>query len=119
MNQDVEQALAWGLNQDYRSVAGVLAREVERLRVENDVYKAKAEGNRISLLQYASLRKHFNALILAVLGTDYYNSGMDVYTCDAESCCDIAFKFSRLAGDRFKVARAALEKEAPHGSATP
>lgn len=32
MNQDVEQALAWGLNQDYRSVAGVLAREVERLR---------------------------------------------------------------------------------------
>jgi hypothetical protein len=43
----------------------------------------------IQLLQYANLRKHFSQLINDVLGPNYYNEGMDVYTCDEFTCRDL------------------------------
>lgn len=43
--------------------------------------------DRIRLLQYENLRKHFRKLIEDVLGKDYYNMGADVYSCD-EICCE-------------------------------
>lgn len=87
----------------------VIEDERDALRAENERLRNAAEQNRISLLQYASLRKYFSVLIRAVLGPDYYNLGTDVYSCDGESCCDIAFKCSRGVGYRFKAAAAALE----------
>lgn len=51
--------------------------------------------DRISLLQYESLRKHFNQMVKDVLGDDYYNMGMDVYECDRLVCEDITAKANR------------------------
>lgn len=39
--------------------------------------------------QHSELRKTFNEHIENVLGKDYYNEGMDVYTCDRLACRDI------------------------------
>jgi len=50
------------------------------------------ESTRMSLLQYENLRKHFQKLIKDVLGPDYYNMGMDVYTCDEFACQDLKSK---------------------------
>ena len=47
------------------------------------------EDCRIRLLQYDNLRKLFSQLIDDVLGTNYYNMGMDVYTCDELTCKDL------------------------------
>ncbi len=55
-------------------------------------YKKFYEENRIPVLQYQSLRKHFSNLVTDVLGEDYYNMGMDVYECDQLCCEDIARK---------------------------
>lgn len=48
--------------------------------------------NRIPLLQYKNLRKHFSQLVEDVLGKDYYNEGMDIYTCDEYCCRDLKKK---------------------------
>ena len=72
---------------------------VALLRVKGDAmdeektcefYKKFHDDNRVALLQYASLREHFNVLVEDVLGENYYNMGMDVYSCDAICCEDIA-----------------------------
>ena len=55
-------------------------------------YKKFYDENRIALLQYQSLRKHFNNLVSNVLGEDYYNMAMDVYDADRICCEDIARK---------------------------
>ena len=60
----------------------------------------KLEEDRIKILQYENLRFHFNKMIKAILGENYYNLGMDVYTCDELTCEDIikkrtGLKFSR------------------------
>lgn len=52
----------------------------------------KNGDTRIEMLQYKNLRKHFGNLIQNVLGTDYYNEGMDVYTCDELTCRDLQNK---------------------------
>jgi len=52
-------------------------------------YKDFYENNRISILQYNSLRKHFQSMITTILGENYYNMGMDVYECDRMCCEDI------------------------------
>lgn len=49
------------------------------------------EFNRIKLLQYANLRYSFQKLVDYALGHDYYNMGMDVYSCDAETCLSIMY----------------------------
>lgn len=54
-----------------------------------EFYKNFYEENRVKLLQYESLRKHFNNMVKTVLGTDYYNLGMDVYEADRICCEDI------------------------------
>ena len=51
--------------------------------------------NRIRLLQYENLRKHFQQMVKDVLGGDYYNMGMDVYECDRICCEDITRKAKR------------------------
>lgn len=51
--------------------------------------------NLISLLQYKLLRENFQKLINDVLGPNYYNEGMDVYTCDEFSCRDLKNKLKR------------------------
>ena len=53
------------------------------------------------LEQYKNLRKHFTKMYEEILGEDYYNEGMDVYTCDEFICRDIIAKaneswFNRL-----------------------
>ena len=60
-----------------------------------EFYKEFYEENRIALLQYQSLRKHFDKMVDAVLGVDYYNMGMDVYTCDEFTCESITRKANR------------------------
>ena len=45
--------------------------------------------NRIAIMQYESLRKHFRQMIEDVLGKGYYNMGGDVYECDRITCEDI------------------------------
>ena len=57
-----------------------------------EFYKQFYEDNRIALLQYESLRKHFNIMVTSVLGDDYYNMAMDVYDCDRICCEDITVK---------------------------
>jgi len=53
------------------------------------------DEERISLLQYDNLRKHFRQLVVDVLGESYYNEGMDVYTCDEYTCRDLKNKLKR------------------------
>lgn len=50
------------------------------------------EDNKIRLLQYENLRKHFNRMAKAILGEDYYNMAMDVYKSDEETCSDVINK---------------------------
>lgn len=57
-----------------------------------EFYKEFYEKNRVSLLQYASLRKNFSNMVDDVLGKDYYNMAMDVYGCDKECCIHITMK---------------------------
>tara|TARA_R110001606_G_scaffold289137_1_gene437151 strand:+ start:1447 stop:1686 length:240 start_codon:yes stop_codon:yes gene_type:complete len=57
-----------------------------------EFYKKFYEDNRVSLLQYASLRKNFSKMVDDVLGKDYYNMAMDVYGCDKECCVHITMK---------------------------
>lgn len=66
---------------------------------KEDLYKAKAEyyeslynENRVAILQYNNLRKHFSKMIDDVLGEDYYNMDMDVYGSDQACCEDITRK---------------------------
>lgn len=57
-----------------------------------DFYKDFYNKNRISILQYESLRKNFNTMVNNVLGKDYYNMGLDVYQADMLCCRDITTK---------------------------
>ena len=57
-----------------------------------EFYKKFYEENRIPMLQYESLRSCFNSMITKILGENYYNMGMDVYTCDEICCEDITSK---------------------------
>lgn len=57
-----------------------------------EFYKKFYDDNRISLLQYESLRSNFSKMVDDVLGEDYYNLAMDVYECDRVCCEDITNK---------------------------
>jgi predicted HTH domain antitoxin len=72
----------------FQETAQVLSEELSKV-------KAELERQRIPMLQYANLRVCFNQLIEEVLGKEYYNMGMDVYTCDRLTCEDIASKCSQ------------------------
>lgn len=58
-------------------------------------YKEFYEKNRVVILQYENLRENFSVMVDEILGTDYYNSAMDVYECDRISCADIIYKANR------------------------
>lgn len=59
-------------------------------------YKTFYDNNRVSILQYNSLRKHFDKMVNSILGKDYYNTSMDVYECDRMCCEDITSKKKSL-----------------------
>jgi len=65
-----------------------------------DFYKKFYDENRIRILQYESLKGHFQKMINDVLGDDYYNMAMDVYECDRICCEDITRKANRTALER-------------------
>lgn len=50
------------------------------------------ENLKLTKLVYDNLRRNFNMVVDEVLGTDYYNYGMDSYTCDRLTCEDIINK---------------------------
>lgn len=70
--------------------------EIRQREIEQNLefYKTFYDQHRISILQYNSLRLHFNAMVTAVLGEDYYNYAMDVYQSDI-TCCEDIMKKSR------------------------
>lgn len=71
---------------------GELKQQLAAVKRERNAVVVQDNTTRIRLLQYESLRKNFKALTESVLGKDYYNLGMDVYTSDAIACEDIALK---------------------------
>jgi hypothetical protein len=67
---------------------------------KNMLYKSFYEENRVSVLQYNSLRNHFRKMIDDVLGKNYYNMGADVYESDRLCCEDITREANRGFFDR-------------------
>jgi hypothetical protein len=65
-----------------------------------EFYKKFYEENRVRVLQYDSLRKYFQKMVDDVLGSGYYNMGMDVYECDRVCCEDVTRKAKRTAFQR-------------------
>ena len=68
-----------------------------------EFYKKFYEENRVKLLQYDSLRIHFQKMVNDVLGEGYYNMGMDVYDCDQYTCEDITHKSKGFFKSLFKA----------------
>ena len=73
-------------------VANETAQEVHK---ENEFYKSFYDENRISILQYESLRKNFQKMVNTILGENYYNMAMDTYESDKECCEDIIRKLKK------------------------
>lgn len=69
-------------------IAGQLTLQTVAVKAEAE-RDAAIEDFRIPMLQYQNLRKCFHQLTELVLGKDYYNTAMDVYTCDEQCCADI------------------------------
>lgn len=50
--------------------------------------------NEINMMQYRNLKNCLSKnLITPILGKDYYNHGMDVYTCDELITEDLKYKY--------------------------
>lgn len=47
-------------------------------------------------LIHKELNGHYQRLINELLGRDYYNMGMDAYSCNAEACEDMLHEIRRL-----------------------
>lgn len=45
---------------------------------------------------HRELNGHYQRLINELLGKDYYNMGMDAYSCNAESCEDMLHEIRRM-----------------------
>ena len=69
--------------------------ELYRSNEKLEFYKNFYETYRIPMLQYISLREHFNEMSKEVLGPDYYNLEMDIYGADRRTCEDITWKANR------------------------
>lgn len=59
------------------------------LEEENEQLKQQIEELTRYQLVYKNLRYYFNLVVDSVLGKDYYNMGMDTYTCDKLTCEDL------------------------------
>lgn len=71
-------------------------------RRTNEYYKAFYDKNRVSMLQYKSLRNNFKKMVDDVLGEDYYNMAMDIYDSDRICCEDITQKSKGFFNKFFK-----------------
>ena len=69
--------------------------ENNKLFLENKTLKKQINVLKIYNCQYENLRKCFSKIIKEVLGENYYNMGMDVYTCDELSAEDIIKVFKK------------------------
>lgn len=47
-------------------------------------------------LIYKELNRHYQRLIDELLGKDYYNYGMDAYSCNEESCNDMLHEIRKM-----------------------
>lgn len=78
----------------------LLNQTLGRVREEKKEYKTKLQEQldtniddlKLTQLIYSNLRRNFEMVVDEVLGPDYYNSGMDSYTCDRLTCEDIINK---------------------------
>lgn len=52
--------------------------------------------NKINKKQYENFRKYFYEDLRPILGEDYYNMGLDTYTCDMLMMRDIRRKYDKL-----------------------
>ena len=55
---------------------------------------------------YKNLRKNYGELIRHILGDDYYNMGMDVYSTDDLSCKDLIRAYDDLTKDVLAMRKA-------------
>ena len=69
--------------------------ENNKMFLEIKELKKEISSLRIDKLQYDNLRKCFDNIIQEVLGENYYNMGMDIYTCDMLSSKDIIKAFNK------------------------
>lgn len=65
-----------------------------------EFYKKFYDDNRVSILQYESLRGNFQIMVNDVLGDNYYNMANDVYDSDKCCCEDITRKANETAFER-------------------
>lgn len=56
----------------------------------------------VSEILYRNLRKNFGKVVSHILGKDYYNMGMDAYTCDEIACKDIVKEYDKVVEERDK-----------------
>ncbi len=63
-------------------------------------YEGEVTALEIGLLQYSNLRNNINRVKNEVLGEDYWNVGMDVYTCDKFMCDSLIHKYKELKSER-------------------
>ena len=78
----------------------LLNKTLSKVKEEKKEYKTKlqeqldtnVENLKLTKLVYDNLRRNFNMVVDEVLGPDYYNYGMDSYTCDRLTCEDIINK---------------------------
>ena len=69
-------------------------------KLSNEELQKFYDENRIRILQYDSLLIDFHKMVNDVLGKDYYNMGMDVYTVHRFCCEDITKKANKTCVDK-------------------
>lgn len=63
--------------------------------------KLKYENTLLENL-YQNLRTHFEGMASLILGENYYNMGVDVYTTDELTCKDILKEYDKVVEERDK-----------------
>ena len=71
------------------NIINSIINENNKLILENKELKKQISVLSIDSIQYKNLRECFSKVVTEILGEDYYNMGMDVYTCDRLSAEDI------------------------------
>ena len=71
------------------NIINSIINENNKLILENKELKKQISVLSTDSIQYKNLRDCFSKVVTEILGEDYYNMGMDVYTCDRLSAEDI------------------------------
>lgn len=58
--------------------------------------------------QYENLRYHFDRIVDAILGTGYWNDGLDIYTVDLRTSEDIIEEYFKVEYERDSWKKTAL-----------